>query len=73
MYRALRKLFHDYEWVHTILGIIGNTSFLVGSILFFWKQTKETGVWLFVFGASGMLIASIGTALVKAYERERGS
>ncbi len=70
MYAALKKLFHDYEWIHTVLGIVGNTSFLVGSILFFWKQTKDIGVWLFVFGASGMLVAPLGSAFVRAYEHE---
>lgn len=63
--RALRTLFRDYDWVHTGLGLIGNTAFFVGSVLFLWESTKMVGVWLFVVGAAGMLLGSIGRAVVE--------
>lgn len=63
--RALRSLIREHDWVHTALGLIGNAAFLVGSILFFWESTTMTGVWLFVIGAAGMLLGSIGQAVVK--------
>lgn len=67
---ALHVLVCDYEWVHICLGLIGNFAFVVGSFLFFSKSTKDLALWLFVVGSSGMLIGSIGSAIVK-YERKQ--
>jgi hypothetical protein len=61
----LQEAVRHYSWVHTVLGLVGNLSFLVGSVLFFWESTKVVGVWLFVVGAAGMLVGSVGDALVK--------
>ena len=60
---------HEYHWVHTGLGLVGNTAFLVGSVLFFWESTKVAGIWLFVVGATGMLIGSVGQAIVQGERR----
>ena len=59
----IRAAARNFGWVHTMLGLIGNTAFLIGSILFFWESTKTIGIWLFVVGAAGMLIGSAGEAL----------
>lgn len=69
---ALHILVSDYEWVHICLGLIGNCAFVVGSFLFFSKSTKDLALWLFVIGSSGMLIGSIGSAIVK-YDRKHRS
>lgn len=66
--KAVRAFLHDYEWIHTGLGLIGNTCFFVGSIFFVWDSMKAQGVWLFIWGSLGMLIGSIGSAIVR-YER----
>lgn len=66
----LHVLVSDYEWIHIGLGLIGNVAFLVGSFLFFSASTKQLALWLFVIGSSGMLIGSIGSALVR-YERKQ--
>lgn len=65
---VLHVLVCDFSWIHICLGLIGNLAFVVGSCLFFSQSTKDVGLWLFVIGSSGMLIGSIGSALVK-YER----
>lgn len=70
MWNALRFIAHEYEWIHTGIGIVGNTAFFAGSILFFWKSLQTAGVWLFVVGSAGMLIGSVGGALV-GWERRR--
>jgi len=62
--RVLHTVFRDYGWVHTGLGLMGNAAFLVGSVLFLWESTKVVGVWLFIVGAAGMLLGSIGQAVV---------
>lgn len=67
--RPIKKIIEDYDWVHTGLGIVGNVCFLVGSVLFLWESTKTAGVWLFIAGASGMLIGSVGSAVAKAERR----
>ncbi len=59
----IRAAARNFGWVHTMLGLIGNTAFLIGSVLFFWESTKTLGIWFFVIGATGMLIGSIGEAL----------
>ena len=65
----LRALAHRFEAVHMLLGLFGNTAFFVGSIFFFWKSWETAGVWLFVFGSAGMLIGSVGAALVRWHVR----
>ncbi len=57
-------LLQDYEWVHTLLGLLGNVSFFVGSIFFLFESLKTAGVWLFIIGSAGMLVGSIGRAVL---------
>lgn len=66
----LRRLINEFRWVHTGVGLIGNTSFFVGSIFFFWEATKTAGIWLFVVGAFGMMVGSVGELLVRYERRE---
>lgn len=61
---VLRTLLKKYEWVHLTLGLIGNTCFVVGSVLFLWESTKSVGIWLFIAGSSGMWIGAVGSAIV---------
>lgn len=63
----VRAFFHEFEWIHIALGLIGNLSFAVGSVLFLWEATRPFGTWLFIVGSIGMLIGSIGTAVVKLW------
>jgi hypothetical protein len=64
----LRMVLHRYEWIHLTLGFVGNTCFVVGSVLFLWESTKPAGVWLFIVGATGMWLGSTGSAIA-TYER----
>ena len=50
---------HDQR-LHWILGIFGNFSFFVGSILFLSDEWATVGVWLFILGSGGMLVSSLG-------------
>ncbi len=59
----------DYEWFHTLLGILGNLAFLVGSVLFLFESLKRAGVWLFIVGSAGMLVGSVGSVLVRRARR----
>lgn len=61
---ALRAVVRRYDWVHTSLGIVGNVAFLVGSVCFLFDSAKTVGIWLFIVGAAGMLVGSIGQALI---------
>ncbi|MBL28902.1 MAG: hypothetical protein CMM50_15275 [Rhodospirillaceae bacterium] len=70
MWNAMRFIAREYEWVHVGLGVLGNSAFVVGSILFFWDSLQTAGIWLFVIGSAGMLVGSIGDALV-GWERRR--
>lgn len=71
--RRLGKLISDFPWVHLGLGLLGNTLFFTGSILFFWESTQTAGVWLFVLGSLGMLIGSLGQLFVQVEKRRQGA
>lgn len=62
--RAIRFA-EEFHWFHTTLGLIGNVSFFVGSVFFLWETTKLAGTWLFIVGALGMLLGSIGDAVAQ--------
>lgn len=64
----LRRFVHEYEWVHTLIGIAGNTLFVVGSFLFLSESTKGLGVWAFVVGSTFMLVGSIGSAMKQVWD-----
>ena len=77
MANAIRTLVQDFGWIHTGLGVFGNTTFFVGSILFLpglgkWAavgmEWQTVGVWLFIVGAFFMLVGAVGNLLVKIYE-----
>jgi len=57
--------FHEFEWIHVGLGLMGNLAFVVGSVFFLFDPLKDPGIWLFVAGSAGMLLGSIGSAVVK--------
>lgn len=73
----ISRLISDFRWIHRGLGLIGNFSFFVGSVCFLYQALLgfglvigELGVWLFIIGSFGMLIGSLGEAMVR-YERHR--
>lgn len=61
----IKRFVNDFEWVHTLIGICGNTLFFVGSLLFLSESTKHIGVWTFIIGSAFMLIGSVGSAIVQ--------
>lgn len=70
MGNPLRTVVQDYSWIHLTLGMTGNATFLIGSILFLpnFERFQVYGVWLFIIGAFLMLIGSIGRLLVDLWE-----
>ncbi|MDS0294369.1 YrhK family protein [Halogeometricum luteum] len=62
---ALKTLFHDYEWVHLGLGLIGNVLFFVGSVFFLYEPLKRLGIYAFIVGSFLMLVGSVGQAVVR--------
>jgi hypothetical protein len=68
----VRALVQDYGWVHLGLGLIGNISFFIGSILFLpsLEPWKTLGVWLFILGAFLMMLGSLGRLLVDLWEED---
>lgn len=69
--RLIRETVHDFEWVHTLIGVFGNLTFFVGSIFFFWPSWQTAGVWLFVIGSLAMLVGAVGAALARWERRIR--
>lgn len=61
----VRTFFRRFEWIHVGLGLLGNSSFFVGSLFFLSEDTHDLGVWLFIVGSFGMLSGSVGSAVVK--------
>lgn len=68
---VVKEAVRDYEDVHTGLGIVGNVSFFIGSVFFLFEGLKTAGVWLFIIGSFGMMVGSIGQAIVRAERRRR--
>ncbi|ODA67606.1 hypothetical protein A7A08_01640 [Methyloligella halotolerans] len=66
MTELIRLLVCKYSWVHLSLGLLGNTAFFIGSIMFLpsFESWKTFAVWLFIGGAFFMLIGAIGQFLV---------
>lgn len=69
--RWIGAVLRDFPWAHLALGLLGNTLFVAGSVMFFWSSVKTQAIWLFVFGSSGMLLGSVGELLVRIEERRR--
>lgn len=61
----LRTFIRDYPYIHLGLGLIGNTLFVIGSILFFkiFADWYTVAVWCFVIGSALMLVGAAGKAL----------
>lgn len=72
MRHPIKILVQDYAWIHLGLGLFGNVSFFVGSILFLpsFEPYKTLGVWLFIVGAFFMMIGSLGKLLVDIWEED---
>ena len=70
MYAALRSLVQEFGWIHSGIGLIGNVTFLAGSVFFLpaFEPLKTLGVWLFIIGATLMLVGTLGDLLVKVDE-----
>ncbi len=62
---ALRTWLRHRSEIHTGLGLAGNVAFVIGSVFFLFESLKTAGVWLFIVGSAGMLIGSIGRAIVE--------
>jgi len=64
-WELLAALARRHRAFYTGLGIMGNAAFLIGSIFFLFDSLYTAGVWLFIVGAAGMLVGSVGSAFVK--------
>jgi hypothetical protein len=75
MRNAIKVLVQDYGWIHLSLGLLGNVTFFVGSVMFLprFEPYKLFGVWLFIVGSFLMLLGSIGRLLVDVWEEENES
>jgi energy-converting hydrogenase Eha subunit G len=58
---------HRFQSIHTVIGIIGNALFLTGSLTFM-LGPQRLALYLFIAGSAGMLLGSVGSAVVMRYE-----
>lgn len=68
----VRAFLADFPWVHLGIGLFGNTTFVVGSVLFLTPSRQQAGIWLFILGSTGMLLGSLGDLLARLERRVRG-
>lgn len=76
MKSPLQTLVRDFGWIHTGIGLIGNFTFLVGSVFFLpsFEAWQTFGVWLFIVGSGLMFVGSAGDLMLKIYEaREKAA
>lgn len=71
-HRWLGTVLREFPWVHLGIGLVGNATFFVGSIMFFSQSLKTVAIWLFVLGSLGMLIGSLGELFVRIEKRREG-
>ncbi len=66
----IRALVRDYEYIHIVIGIVGNLLFVFGSVLFFkaFERYYTLAVTLFVVGSTFMFIGSLGSGLRKLWQ-----
>lgn len=65
MLRLVALWVKDNQAIHTVIGLVGSTTFFVGSILFISDTTVLAGTILFIIGSLFMLVGSVGDAIVK--------
>ena len=72
MRNVLKTIVQDYGWIHSSLGVLGDTTFFIGSILFLprFEQIQTIAVWLFIIGSFLMLIGGVGSMLVSIWGDE---
>ncbi len=49
----------------SMLGLMGNGAFFLGSVLFLWESLTKLGTWLFILGSLCMLIGSANSFIVR--------
>ncbi|WP_156842040.1 YrhK family protein [Novosphingobium aquimarinum] len=66
---TLKTLVRDFRWAHLGVGILGNLTFLVGSVLFLpsLSEWKTWGVILFIVGSALMFVGALGEFILKAF------
>ncbi|MFR9795691.1 YrhK family protein [Streptomyces sp. MS06] len=69
--RLERYLIQDFPFIHLVIGGVGNTTFLVGSVFFLFPSLERVALWLFVIGSFGMLVGTIGEAFVRHERKSR--
>ncbi len=74
MRKEIHRFLQEYEWVHISIGVIGNATFFVGSILFMpqYHPWMTIGVWLFITGSLLMLVGALGSGLKRIWARKYG-
>lgn len=75
----LQTLLNDFGWIHRGIGMIGNLTFVVGSVFFLpsFSSLQTAGVWLFIGGSALMFIGALGEFVVslpgiRRWEDNRG-
>ena len=46
-----REVWGHYERIYTVIDFLAALSFVVGSILFFYRDLQHEGTWLFLIGS----------------------
>ncbi len=46
-----RRIYAAFEILDTIIAFLAALSFLVGSVLFLWKEYEITAAWFFIIGS----------------------
>lgn len=66
----LLALVHRFRAIHIGIGVLGNSLFVAGSLMFL-SGSRTTAIWLFIMGSTGMLIGSLGSAAIEYRNHRR--
>jgi hypothetical protein len=69
---ALIRVFaHDFPWFHRWVGLVGNTLFVLGSVMFLFERLVMPATWIFVGASAGLMVDSIGEKLRRHEDQKR--
>lgn len=64
----LEKFVRKYRWIHLSIGLLGNTFFVIGSLMYLFEHAREIGTICWLIGSIGMLLGRIGEAFAEGLD-----
>lgn len=64
----LERFVREYRWIHLSTGLIGNSAFVVGSVLYLVEESQDVATVFWLIGSIGMLLGRVGEAIAQGLD-----